>query len=87
MQTLHEHLRIDEELLSRITKNRFDRKKQLSSHSNAKVAEGFSFCCSDPVYTSSRPAERTFFQEVLFRKDSNSRVVPGNAGFDSRSRG
>ena len=38
-------------------------------------------------YTSSRPAERTFFQEVVPRKVSNSRVVPGNVVFVSRSRG
>ena len=38
-------------------------------------------------YTSSRPAERTFFQEVLLRKVSNSRMVPGNVVFVFRSRG
>ena len=87
LQTLHEHLRIDEESLKRITKNRFDQKKQLSSQSNAKVADGFMFCCSGLIYTSSRPAERTFFQEALLRKVSNSRVVPGNVVFVSLNRG
>ena len=43
----------------------------------------FSAAC----YTSSSPAARTFFQELLWRKVSNSRVVPGNVVLDSRSRG
>ena len=38
-------------------------------------------------YTSSRAVERTFFQEVLLRKVSNSRVVPGNVVVVSRSKG
>jgi hypothetical protein len=38
-------------------------------------------------YTSSRPAARTFFQELLWRNVSNSRVLPGNVVFDSRRRG
>ena len=38
-------------------------------------------------YTSSRPARRTFFQEVLLRKVPNSLTVPGNVVVVSRSRG
>jgi len=38
-------------------------------------------------YTSSRPTERTFFQELVPRKISNSFMVPGNVVFVSRSRG
>lgn len=71
----------------RITKNRFVRKKQLSNYSNAQVADRFILCCSDPIYTSSRPAERTLFQEVVPRNVSNSCTVPGNVVFVSRSRG
>lgn len=47
-QTLQDDLRIDEEWLSRITENRFVRKKQLS-YSNEKVADRLILCCSDPI--------------------------------------